>query len=63
MGVTGAVASGAHVIGLCAGAHCRIGHADALRARGATELAGSFAEVARIVGLADADAVAAAERG
>jgi HAD superfamily hydrolase (TIGR01509 family) len=51
VGVTGAVASGAHVIGLCAGAHCGVGHADRLRALGVTEIAHDFEEVARLIGL------------
>ncbi|MCW3834911.1 HAD family hydrolase [Sphingomonas canadensis] len=49
VGVTGAVASGAHVIGLCAGMHCGLGHADRLRALGVTEIAHDFAEVARLL--------------
>lgn len=49
VGVTGAVASGAHVIGLCAGRHCAMGHADRLRALGVTEIAGDFDEVARLI--------------
>jgi HAD superfamily hydrolase (TIGR01509 family) len=49
VGVTGAVASGAHVIGLCAGTHCLPGHAEKLRALGVHELATSFEEVARLI--------------
>ncbi|WP_404335859.1 HAD family hydrolase [Sphingomonas sp. MMS12-HWE2-04] len=49
VGVTGAVASGAHVIGLCAGSHCGIGHADRLRALGVTDIAHDFADVARLI--------------
>lgn len=49
VGVTGAVASGAHVIGLCAGRHCALGHADRLRALGVTEIASDFDEVARLI--------------
>lgn len=49
VGVTGAAASGAHVIGLCAGRHCGIGHADRLRALGAHEIAHDFGEVARLI--------------
>ncbi len=49
VGVTGAVASGAHVIGLCAGMHCGLGHADTLRALGVTEIAHDFDEVARLI--------------
>ena len=46
VGVTGAVASGAHVIGLCAGRHCLPGHADRLRALGVHDIAANFEEVA-----------------
>jgi len=49
VGVTGAVASGAHVIGLCAGSHCAPDHADRLRALGVQEIAHDFAEVARLI--------------
>jgi HAD superfamily hydrolase (TIGR01509 family) len=49
VGVTGAVASGAHVIGLCAGQHCGIGHADRLRALGVQDIAGNFEEVAALL--------------
>jgi HAD superfamily hydrolase (TIGR01509 family) len=49
VGVTGAVASGAHVIGLCAGSHCLPGHAEKLRALGVHEIAASFEEVARLI--------------
>ena len=49
VGVTGAVASGAYVIGLCAGSHCLAGHADRLRALGAHEIAMSFEEVAALL--------------
>ena len=49
VGATGAVASGAHVIGLCAGQHCGIGHADVLRRIGVHDIAGDFEEVARLV--------------
>jgi HAD superfamily hydrolase (TIGR01509 family) len=49
VGVTGAVASGAHVIGLCAGRHCALDHADRLRALGVTEIAHDFDEVARLI--------------
>ncbi|WP_033920600.1 HAD family hydrolase [Sphingomonas sp. 37zxx] len=50
VGATGAVASGAHVIGLHAGAHCPPDHAETLRAIGVHDVAGDFAEVARLVG-------------
>jgi len=46
VGVTGAVASGAFVIGLCAGTHCGHGHRDLLLARGAQVVASDFGEVA-----------------
>jgi HAD superfamily hydrolase (TIGR01509 family) len=49
IGATGAVASGAHVIGLCAGQHCGIGHADVLRDIGVHDIAANFDEVARLV--------------
>lgn len=49
VGVTGAVASGAHVIGLCAGLHCGPDHAARLRALGAQAIASDFAEVARLI--------------
>jgi len=49
VGVTGAVASGADVIGLCAGAHCPPDHAERLRALGVTLIARDFDEVARLV--------------
>ena len=49
VGVTGAVASGAYVIGLCAGTHCGIGHADRLRALGVTDIAADFSEVAALL--------------
>jgi beta-phosphoglucomutase-like phosphatase (HAD superfamily) len=50
VGATGAVASGAHVIGLCAGTHCGIGHADRLRALGVHAIARNFDEVAALLG-------------
>ena len=46
VGVTGAVASGAFVIGLAAGQHCFDGHGERLRALGAHAIARSFDEVA-----------------
>lgn len=45
VGVTGAVASGAFVIGLTAASHCPPGHGDRLRALGAHALAADFDEV------------------
>ncbi len=49
VGATGVVASGAYVIGLCAGTHCGVGHDDRLRAIGVDAIAGDFAEVARLL--------------
>mgnify|MGYP002780294355 FL=1 len=49
VGVRGAVASGAIVIGVAAGTHCLPGHADRLRALGANAVAESFDEVAAMV--------------
>ena len=51
VGATGAVASGAHVIGLTAATHCGDGHAERLRAIGVDAVAGDFGEVARLLGL------------
>jgi len=49
VGVTGAVASGGHVIGLCAGTHCAADHADRLHALGATDVAADFDAVATLL--------------
>lgn len=49
VGVKGAVASGAHVIGLCAGSHCLPGHAEQLRRLGVQDIAMSFEEVKRML--------------
>lgn len=49
VGVTGAVASGAAVIGLCAGSHCAADHAERLRALGVQHIAHDFDEVARLI--------------
>jgi HAD superfamily hydrolase (TIGR01509 family) len=49
VGVTGALASGAHVIGLVAGSHCAPDHADRLRVLGVREIAWDFDEVARLI--------------
>ena len=51
VGATGALASGATVIGLAAGRHCFDGHAEMLRRAGVTQVAHGFDEVARLVGL------------
>jgi HAD superfamily hydrolase (TIGR01509 family) len=52
VGATGAVASGAAVIGLAAGAHCGDGHAEMLRALGVDHVATSFDQVKKLLGLA-----------
>lgn len=49
VGATGAVASGGHVIGLCAGSHCAPDHADRLRALGVHAIARSFDDVAALL--------------
>jgi len=49
VGATGAVASGGHVIGLCAGNHCAPDHADRLRAIGVAAVASSFDDVASLL--------------
>lgn len=51
VGATGALASGARVIGLAAGRHCDDGHEGRLRALGVQEIARGFDEVARLLGL------------
>ena len=51
VGVTGALASGARVVGLTAGSHCAPAHAATLRALGVTELAPDFATVAALIEL------------
>ena len=55
VGVQGALASGADVIGLCAGQHCMIGHAERLRSLGVRRIAHDFAEVAKLVGSIEPD--------
>lgn len=50
VGATGAVASGAHVIGFVGGSHCGPDHADRLRAIGVADIAGDFSEVVRLLG-------------
>jgi HAD superfamily hydrolase (TIGR01509 family) len=52
VGATGALASGAAVIGLAAGRHCLDGHADMLRSLGVDHVASNFDEVADLLGLA-----------
>lgn len=51
VGATGALASGAAVIGLAAGRHCFDGHEAMLRSVGIADVAHSFDEVARLIGL------------
>ena len=51
VGATGAVASGATVIGLAAGRHCFDGHGEMLKAVGVRNIAHDFDEVARLIGL------------
>ncbi|MDF0488071.1 HAD family phosphatase [Sphingomonas sp. H39-1-10] len=50
VGATGAVASGAFVIGFCGGSHCSPDHAERLRALGVRAVASDFNEVARLIG-------------
>jgi HAD superfamily hydrolase (TIGR01509 family) len=52
VGVTGALASGAHVIGLAAGTHCLDGHDDMLRSLGVRDVAYTFDDVRRLLDLA-----------
>ena len=52
IGVAGALASGAHVIGLAAGTHCLDGHDDMLRSLGVREVAYTFDDVRRLLDLA-----------
>ncbi|MFW2850974.1 HAD family hydrolase [Sphingomonas sp. TX0543] len=49
VGATGAVASGGHVIGLCAGSHCAADHDQRLRAIGVHAIAHDFLNVARLL--------------
>ena len=51
VGATGALASGARVIGLAAGRHCFERHAGMLKAVGVSQIAYSFDEAARLLGL------------
>lgn len=50
VGATGAVASGAHVIGFVGATHCAPDHAEKLRAIGVHDIARDFAEVAALLG-------------
>jgi HAD superfamily hydrolase (TIGR01509 family) len=54
VGATGALASGARVIGLAAGSHCLDGHAEKLRAVGVQDVAHDFEGVRRLLGLRQA---------
>ena len=49
VGATGAVASGAFVIGFTGGSHCSPTHVERLRAIGVDAVAADFAEVARLL--------------
>jgi len=49
VGATGAVASGGHVVGLCAGSHCAPDHDQRLRALGVHAVAHDFTTVARLL--------------
>ena len=49
VGATGAVASGARVIGFIGGSHCGPDHADRLRAIGVRDIAATFDEVAALL--------------
>lgn len=51
VGARGALASGATVIGIAAGRHCFDGHSEMLRALGIGNVASSFEDVARLIGL------------
>ncbi len=51
VGVTGALASGAWVIGLAAGSHCLDGHDEMLRQHGVQDIAYSFDDVRRLLRL------------
>lgn len=51
IGVTGALASGATVIGLAAGRHCLDGHEEVLRSLGVELVAHDFDQVRRLLGL------------
>ena len=51
VGAKGALASGARVIGLLAGSHCLPGHDERLKALGVRDIAHSFDDVRRLLGL------------
>ena len=50
VGATGAVASGGHVVGLCAASHCPPDHAARLREIGVAAVAADWGEVAGLLG-------------
>jgi HAD superfamily hydrolase (TIGR01509 family) len=50
-GVTGAHAAGMTVFGFYGGSHCRIGHAETLRAAGAAETFGDMRQLPRLIAL------------
>lgn len=50
IGVTGAAKTGAFVIGLCAGEHCAVDHAQRLTDLGADAIATDFTQVAELLG-------------
>ena len=50
VGVTGAVASGAQVVGLAAGMHCGPEHEGRLRAAGATRVVDNFDAIVKLLG-------------
>ena len=52
VGATGAIASGARVIGLIAGSHCLVGHDERLLALGVREIARDFDALRRLLDLA-----------
>ena len=51
VGVTGALASGARVVGMAAGSHCLSGHEKILRNLGVAEIACDFGELRRLLAL------------
>ncbi len=57
VGARGALASGGRVIGLCAGSHCLPGHDERLRALGVREIAHSFDDLKRLLGLGEMPAL------
>ena len=51
VGATGALASGATVIGLAAGKHCLDGHVEMLGGLGVQNVARDFGDVAQLIGV------------